>query len=354
MGYEGTQYDYFAPVRFETGSRNYFFGTNDSELKAGDAVVVQTANGTEFAHLVSDPQSTELYKGSLALSPILRKANEDDRENHEFNIRQSKTALKIAEREIELLGLPMRLLNASYTLDGFRITITYSSDGRVDFRELLHNLAPKLKCRIELRQLAPRDRAKQIGGMGPCGLPLCCSTFLNDFEGITIAKAKNQMLTLNIPKLSGQCGRLMCCLGYEDDIYTEEKRNFPRIGTEINTKEGDFKVDSYNILSRKIHISSSSESRYVTIEEYDDLLHGRAHKAEQTKNEFNVPYEGDVNQKPNEKNSRPNTNGGGNDNHHREGRNDAKNVNGKENNNRNGGNNRNKRHHYHNHGKPRT
>jgi len=342
MSYEGTQYEYFVPVRFESGNRNYFFGTNDTDLKSGDAVVVQTANGSEFAHLVANPTSTKEYKGSLALSPVLRKANHDDIENYEFNKRQSKTALKIAEREISELGLPMHLLNAAYTLDGFRITITYTADGRVDFRELLHNLAPKLKCRIELRQLAPRDRAKQIGGMGQCGLPLCCSTFLNEFEGITIGKAKNQMLSLNTSKLSGQCGRLMCCLNFEDDLYSEAKGNFPRIGTEIHTSEGDFKVDSYNILSRKIHISSESENRYVTLEEYEDLINGRKKKEGQKLDNLTIDFFEDkveettdaYNQYNNREQSHSKRYSSENQNYNR--------------------NNRNKKHYYHKYGKTRT
>ena len=157
------------------------------------------------------------------------------------------------------------MIDAVYTLDGEKVTITYTSpEKRVDFRELLHMLAPELGCRVELRQIANRDKAKMIGGIGICGLPLCCSTFLNSFEGISIQRAKNQMLTINIPKLSGPCDKLICCLLYEDDAYTEAKKEFPRHGEVIHTPEGYYSVDSFNVLSKNVRLVNATRDDYRT------------------------------------------------------------------------------------------
>ena len=151
--------------------------------------------------------------------------------------------------------------------------MTYTAEGRVDFRELLKVLASQLKCRIELHQIAPRDKAKSVGGMGICGLPLCCTTFLKSFDGISISRAKNQMLTLNIPKLSGQCGRLKCCLLYEDDMYTEAKKSFPKIGDKIHLPTGDYSVSSFNVMSRSIKLANEEDVQFLTLDEYNKILH---------------------------------------------------------------------------------
>ncbi|MBP5216704.1 MAG: hypothetical protein J6038_02600, partial [Bacilli bacterium] len=169
---------------------------------------------------------------------------------------------------------PMNLLEANYTLDGTKVTITYTADNRVDFRELLRILAPQLHCRIELRQIAPRDKAKLVGGIGTCGLPLCCSTFLDQFDGISISRAKNQMLTLNIPKLSGACGKLICCLLYEDDMYTEAKKEFPHVGTIVHLDDGDYTIVGMNILSKQIKLSAGASVRFLSLEETIDAIKG--------------------------------------------------------------------------------
>ena len=163
----------------------------------------------------------------------------------------------------------MNLISCEYTLDKSKVLFSYLADDRVDFRELLKVLASKLHTRIELRQIGSRDKAKMIGGLGVCGLPLCCSTFLNEFDGISINRAKNQMLAINIPKLSGQCGKLICCLKYEDDAYTEERRNFPDLGSRLFIDKVEYTVTSVNILSRIVKIENQDDVKFIPLEDFN-------------------------------------------------------------------------------------
>lgn len=263
------KYKYFVGIAFAGTSKSYYFGTDDGDLKIGDKVVVETISGLEMGEVTVSVKSTSDYKSDLELKPIIRRPTAEDIQDYEMSKAEADIALKITQKEVTKLGLPMRLLSANYTLDGTKVTITYTADNRVDFRELLHVLAPQLKCRIELHQLAPRDKAKMVGGIGICGLPLCCSTFLNQFDGISISKAKNQMLTLNIPKLSGQCGKLICCLNYEDDLYTEARKLFPHVGTQVKYNGQDFVVDSFFILSQTIKLTSELDAVFMTLDEYN-------------------------------------------------------------------------------------
>lgn len=269
---EMNNYQYFAGVSFTGAGKAYYFGTDDNTLKLGDKVVVETVSGLELGEITVAAKPTSMYKSELELKPIIRRPTSADMQDYEMGKTEAVIALKITQKEVNKLGLPMRLLDANYTLDGSKVTITYTADNRVDFRELLRILAPQLKCRIELHQLAPRDKAKMVGGMGICGLPLCCATFLNQFDGIAISKAKNQMLTLNIPKLSGQCGKLICCLNYEDDLYTEARKRFPKPGTPIKVDGQDYVVDSFNILSQSIKLNSELDVRYMALDEYNALV----------------------------------------------------------------------------------
>ncbi len=260
-------YPFFVAVHFPDSVKNYFFGTEEENYEIGEKVIVESAGGIDIAIVSSKPKSTADYQSDLSLAPVIRRANKDDLRDYEIALKEADTALEITKEEVERLGLPMRLLSAHFSLDGSKCTITYTADNRVDFRELLKVLAPKLHCRIELRQLAPRDKAKAVGGIGPCGLPLCCSTFLKSFDGISIARAKNQMLSLNIPKLSGACGKLLCCLAYEDDLYTEERKKFPKIGSIIRLKGVSYRVDSFNILSRAVRLVSDTENILIDLNE---------------------------------------------------------------------------------------
>lgn len=310
-------YPFFVSIRFRGSDKSYFFSTSFSDLKPGDLVVVETISGYEIGTVCTTSTPLSFYHSSLELKPILRRPNKGDMSNYEYNLALGKKALEICRRDVEILGLAMDLIDAVYTLDGEKVTITYTSpEKRVDFRELLHMLAPELGCRVELRQIANRDKAKMIGGIGICGLPLCCSTFLNSFEGISIQRAKNQMLTINIPKLSGPCDKLICCLLYEDDAYTEAKKEFPRHGEVIHTPEGDYSVDSFNVLSKNVRLVNATRDDYRTypLEDIRAMQRGTYKKKEEdgrlhlelpdynisgrSFNDFN-----DRNQKPNKDNN---------------------------------------------------
>lgn len=260
---------FYVGVRFGTSTKAYYFSTEMGDLKIGDLVVTETVAGVEIGTVCTAPIGLNNYGSSLALKPIIRKPTQEDLGNYEYNNEESKRALDITEEEVRRLGLPMNLLEATYTLDGSKVTITYTSDNRVDFRELLRVLAPQLQCRIELRQIASRDKAKMVGGIAICGLPLCCSTFLTQFDGISISRAKNQMLTLNIPKLSGPCGKLICCLLYEDDLYTEAKKNYPHIGSPIKLMEGEYTVSGFNILSRTVKVTNPLDTKLISLDDYN-------------------------------------------------------------------------------------
>ena len=236
------EYTHFVGVKFLNTPRAYFFGVKDIELQLDDKVVVETVRGTELGTIAIEPISIDKYSNGLSLKPILRKATDTDIKLADINQKDALFAMDICQNEVKKLNLDMNLISCEYTLDKSKVLFSYLADDRVDFRELLKVLASKLHTRIELRQIGSRDKAKMIGGLGVCGLPLCCSTFLNEFDGISINRAKNQMLAINIPKLSGQCGKLICCLKYEDDSYTEERKNFPDLGSKFFIDKVEYKV----------------------------------------------------------------------------------------------------------------
>ena len=269
---------YFIGVRFTGTSKAYYFGVATNDIKSGDYVVVESVRGLEVAEVVVEPQTIEKYNSSLELKPIIRIANDTDIYVHEENKRRAAEALRFCAEEVRELKLDMHLLNAEYTLDGSKITITYVAEDRVDFRDLLKILASKLRCRIELRQIGSRDKAKVIGGIGICGLPLCCSTFLSSFDGISISRAKNQMLSLNIPKLSGHCGKLICCLLFEDDQYSDLKKEFPKIGDRFVKDGNSYRINSFNVLSRMIKIESDVDVQYISLDELKPLLKNKDQK----------------------------------------------------------------------------
>lgn len=274
---------FYVGIRFLGNDKTYFFSTEFNDLKENDLVVVETVTGLEMGTVATPLYKISTYKGNLELKPILRKPTKDDMIDYNFNLEQGKKALAITRREVESLGLAMDLIDAIYTLDGSKVTISYtSSEKRVDFRELLKKLVRLIPARIELKQIASRDKAKMVGGIGICGLPLCCSTFLTKFDAISIAKAKNQMLTLNIPKLSGPCGKLICCLSFEDDTYTIEKKDFPHLGTKIHLDEGDYFVDSFNIISRMVRLTNQTKDDFRTfpLEDIKAMMNGTYKKKE--------------------------------------------------------------------------
>lgn len=269
---------YFIGVRFYSSSKAYYFSADTNDIRLNDHVVVESVRGLEVAKVVIEPQDIAKYSSNLELKPIIRLANETDMFVFEENKKRASEALRFCADEIRNLNLDMHLLNAEYTLDGSKITVTYVAEERVDFRELLKILAGRLRCRIELRQIGSRDKAKMVGGIGICGLPLCCSTFLHSFDGISISRAKNQMLSLNIPKLSGHCGKLICCLLYEDDQYSELKKDFPSVGERFSLDGLTYRVTSYNVLSRMIRIESDEDVKFLPLEDIKRYLRSKDKK----------------------------------------------------------------------------
>ena len=277
------EYTHFVGVKFSNTPRAYFFGIKDIELKLDDKVVVETVRGIELGTVAIEPMSIEKYSNSLLLKPVLRKATDTDIKLADINIKDAQFALDICEQEVKKLNLDMNLISCEYTLDKSKVLFSYLADDRVDFRELLKVLASKLHTRIELRQIGSRDKAKMIGGLGSCGLPLCCSTFLNEFDGISINRAKNQMLAINIPKLSGQCGKLICCLKYEDDCYTEERKKFPELGSRHFIDKVEYTVTSVNILSSVVKIENEDDVKFLPLEDFNKQTHFK--KRKENKNE---------------------------------------------------------------------
>ncbi len=278
------EFTHFVGVKFHNGLRTYFFGTNESDLKEGEPVIVETNRGLEVAKCTSNSLPISEYKRNLALKPIIRKATQSDIKTNETNIKDATYALTICENEIKKLGLDMHLIDCEYTLDRSKITFSYLADERVDFRELLKVLASRFHTRIELRQIGARDKAKTVGGLGVCGLPLCCSMFLNEFDGISINRAKNQFLTINIPKLSGQCGKLMCCLKYEDDTYTELKTAFPELGKTITMDKEQYTVSSINVISNMVELRNEENIVTIPLERYNEVIkeQRKGHKHEES------------------------------------------------------------------------
>lgn len=214
------------------------------------------------------------------LKPIIRQANDDDLMRYEENNARAKEAFEMCKDIIKKHGLDMHLVQCEYTLDSSKVIFMYVSDDRVDFRELLKELASVFRCRIELRQIGTRDKAKIIGGIGSCGLPLCCSSFLGEFDGVSINMAKNQMLAINIDKISGVCGRLMCCLKYEDDMYTCEKQRFPKIGAKVTWENAAYRVTGYNIINDTVKIEA--DGNVVTVN-LSDLVEPKEKKQPRAK-----------------------------------------------------------------------
>ncbi len=263
---------YYVAIKFNENNKPYFFSSLDNSLNIGDSVVVETVRGLEIGKVNSLPVSISEYKSELELKPIIRKATEGDLRQQEENKEKAKESFVVCLNSIKSLELDMNLISCEYTLDRTKVIFTYLASDRVDFRELLKVLAAKLKCRIELRQIGTRDKAKIVGGIGVCGLPLCCSTFLNEFDGISINRAKNQLLSLNIPKLSGHCGKLICCLKYEDEAYSELRKEFPKIGTKVFFEGEQYRITSMNVLTRSIKIEKSDDVRFLTLEELNGLI----------------------------------------------------------------------------------
>ncbi len=239
-------------VRFKRAGKIYYFDPAGIELKVGDHVIVETARGTELGQVIISPQQVIADEVEKPLKPVLRKAEPGDIERTRELEAKECEALAECGKLVDKLGLSMKLLSAEYNFDGSRLTIYFSAEERVDFRELVRELAGRLKVWVELRQMGPRDEAKIIGGYGRCGRPLCCESFLCEFAPVSIKMAKEQGLPLNPMKISGCCGRLMCCLTYEGELYHEMRGKLPREGQHVSTAMGVAKVVGSNPLKETV------------------------------------------------------------------------------------------------------
>ena len=243
-----------AGVRFKTAGKVYYFDPADLEIKSGDSVIVETARGMEFGTVTMDITEVKESEVVAPLKKIVRIANEKDHKQHLENIKKKQRAMEQCQEKIDKHGLVMKLIDVEYTFDNSKIVFYFTADGRVDFRELVKDLASVFKMRIELRQIGVRDEAKMLGGIGSCGRALCCHSWLADFEPVSIKMAKVQNLSLNPAKISGICGRLMCCLKYENDIYMEFRRGMPDYGEKIKTPDGLGKVIDTNLLESTVKV----------------------------------------------------------------------------------------------------
>ena len=245
-------------VRFRGGCKNYYFNPNGNQVKMGDQVIVETAQGPEFATCTEGNHEVEDAAIVKPLSPMLRMATDSDRRTVEQNKKRESEAFDICEKKIAAHGLEMKLVNVSASFDGNKIIFYFTADGRVDFRELVRDLAGVFRARIELRQIGVRDEAKMIGGLGICGRPFCCSQFLDGFLPVSIKMAKTQNLSLNPAKISGTCGRLMCCLKYEQNVYEDAAKRMPKVESFVQTPDGPGNVKSVDLLRETVKVSLDS------------------------------------------------------------------------------------------------
>ena len=257
----------YLSVRFQATNKTYTFSTTDSSIVNGDGVIVETQRGVEYARVIADP--FDKPNVSMEIKPILRKASREDEIQYEKNIVDCKEAKQRCQNEADKLELGMKVISAEYTLDRSKITFIYLADDRVDFRELLKILASIFRCRIDLRQVGTRDKAKIVSGIGPCGRELCCARYISEFDRISINMAKNQLLALNVAKLSGQCGNLMCCLKYEDEAYKDLKKGLPKLNSYIEYEGEKFKLTSMNVIVRNCKLENREHAIFISL---DDLL----------------------------------------------------------------------------------
>ena len=241
-------------VRFKNAGKIYYFDPVDFEIEEDMDVVVETARGLEYGTIVVGKKEIDEESLVSPLKPIIRIATEEDKKHNEENKKKEKEAFEICQQKIKKHKLDMNLLDVEYKFDNSKILFFFTADGRIDFRELVKDLAAVFKTRIELRQIGVRDEVKRIGGNGVCGRELCCCSFLGNFETVSIKMAKEQNISLNPSKISGNCGRLMCCLKYEQDVYEDKLSRIPKVGSIVKTEDGEGIVESIETLKEIIRV----------------------------------------------------------------------------------------------------
>ena len=255
-------------VKFKTSGRVYYFDPLDLPVKAGDGVIVETARGMEYGDVPNDPKEVDESEVVAPLKPVVRIATDEDRRLRAQYAAKEKDAFAICLEKIAAHGLDMKLVDVEYTFNGSKVVFYFTADERVDFRELVKDLAYALKTRIELRQIGVRDEAKMLGGLGPCGRLVCCKSFLDDFRPVSIKMAKEQNLSLSPTKISGLCGRLMCCLQYEQSAYEAIRSKMPKPGKEVNTIDGVGVVVENNAITERTKVRLTMEDGSIDVREY--------------------------------------------------------------------------------------
>ncbi|MFZ7826121.1 PSP1 domain-containing protein [Priestia sp. 40] len=259
-------------VRFKKAGKIYYFDPGELTIPDGEFVIVETVRGVEFGRVVINKKQVSEHDVVLPLKKVIRIAEQKDRLIVDENKQAAREAYDVCVQKIQSHDLDMKLVDVEYTFDRNKVIFYFTADGRIDFRELVKDLAAIFRTRIELRQIGVRDEAKLLGGIGPCGRMLCCSTFLGDFEPVSIKMAKDQNLSLNPTKISGLCGRLMCCLKYENDEYETAKEQLPDIGSTIKTSDGSGRVVGLNILERiiQVELSDHEQTLEYTLDEINN------------------------------------------------------------------------------------
>lgn len=256
-------------VRFRTAGKIYFFSPGKLQIKQGEQVIVETARGVEFGNVVMGPKEVKDEEITQPLKAVIRAATDEDRRIEEKNRKKEKEAFDICLEKIHKHGLEMKLIDAEYTFDNNKVLFYFTADGRIDFRELVKDLAAVFRTRIELRQIGVRDETKIRGGIGICGRELCCHTYLSEFAPVSIKMAKKQNLSLNPSKISGVCGRLMCCLTNEEETYEELNSRLPAVGDMVTTCEGlRGEVQSLSVLRQQVKVIVNLENDEKEIREY--------------------------------------------------------------------------------------
>ena len=256
-------------VRFRTAGKIYFFDPLKFDVKRGDHVIVETARGVEYGVIVTENKEVSDSEVVQPLKPITRRANKHDSDKVSENEKKIPWIIESAVKEVQKLNLEMKIVDAEVPFDGSKIIIYFTAPNRIDFRDLVKSLASVLKHRIDLRQIGSRDETKLLGGIAPCGRVCCCNSFLSDFKAVTIKMAKNQGLSLNPAKISGLCGRLMCCLEYENEPYAEAFKKMPKVGSEVQTPDGNAIVISNNMLKMTVKTKSSQRDGTLIYKDYN-------------------------------------------------------------------------------------
>lgn len=255
-------------VRFKNVGKIYYFSPDEIEFEVGDGVIVETVRGIEFGKIAIAPREVDENKIISPLKSVIRKATEKDREIAENNLAKREDAMRVAKEKIEKHNLNMKLIDCEFTFDNSKVIFYFTSENRVDFRELVKDLASHFHIRIELRQVGIRDEAKLVGGLGPCGRACCCSSYQGDFARVSIKMAKTQGLSLNPGKISGLCDRLMCCLQYENEYYSETFKLMPKVNSEVKTPDGKGTVVSNDMLKKVVSVKITLPDGSTDIKQY--------------------------------------------------------------------------------------